>query len=1305
MTKIFMAVVALFAVSCTTDMTGDLAPELGLGEGQTTLTLSLEESRTQLGEKVGELYPLYWSENDVIAVNGTASTGISILEEWGNKAAARFSFGENTVSRPFHVIYPAPAEGVEAETEGCYPVVFPATQTYAEGTFAAGTAPMYGYAAAPAEGEEAAPVQMQHLTGILRLAVKGDVTLSTLVIKAESGSLSGTYDVNCESGALTAQEGSTSDTVTVSFDGGLPLKADEATPIYVAVPAGSYGAVRAILTTTEDKKMTIKFDSDSKPIAKATVREFTEFTFAENALDGDVFEIYDVEDMLMFAKTATSFPWSEAKLMATVDMAGVEWTPVGGFSKIFNGNYSEATPYEIKNLSAPLFGTTTATIKNVKLTDVNINIATAASSNGALVRVLNGGTVENCEVSGSMTINGGNYCYGGIVGIVNGASTLKDLTNRCSVTVTINNNKEAHVGGVLGKATEKLTISNCDNYGAVTVSGTDTYKLRVGGIIGYIEAGGATTANDINNYGEVTVTHAQGQDSHIGGVIGSVYEKSTLTNSSNGAGGKVFVKGVPGASGTGGIVGYASSPIDMDNCSNCDSVKISLNCSGQAMLGGLVGYNNSTAEKSIKNSTNSGVIYAEGTITGAHCRAGGFVGYSAANTTIEDSTNNGAVTIKISSKAAFVAGFCGYAGTNTGTNLTNNAKISYEGTATGEDLQIGGIVGQANSCTFTTVENSATGNIVFAEGASTKRYLYGGGLFGRASGKINGAINRGTVEFNGASTNIFEAGGVIGYASATITTATNYGTLNFGGTSAESYCTGGVVGYLVNGACTGLTNESTGTMTVNGAATTYCAVGGVVGYTEKPVSGATNKAAVTFGGTAGSYYAAGGVVGEATGALTSLTNESTGALTFNATATACHNVGGVVGRTTGVDLTTLENKAALTYSGHTTATSTTDGVGAQDVICVGGVAGAVIGTEETYNSVTGLTNSGLVTLSNFKADSQKLATPYTNFGGVIGYVTLCNLDNCDNTATEFKQEASATINKLEASSNKHEIRIGGIVGYAPTTGTIQNCENSATLYLDAPHSVHHRIGGLFGSINATISSCTNNGHLAFGSTFYTKRFHIGGLAGALSGSLTSCTNNGNISYAPASQVTNQFYLGGLVGQNNGTVDSSTNNGIITLGKKCTTAGAVSYIGGVVGYHYNAASVCKDSANYGNLIVDEAVGNTATCVGGIAGTAAANSTIKDSKVFCSISAGELTNVGFVLGATRTDTRFVTNCSLGGGTIKYSEEEEDYVDDLTLNIGNFMHHIYGGDTDWTGITNYDGCGFLESKTAEPSYPSAE
>ena len=129
LTKIFMAVcVALFAFACTTDPTEDRGVNLG-ADGQTTLTLSLEEVRTHINGKVGEQYPLYWSAGDKIAVNGVASDPLS--EEFHGSTSATFTVGN--LAYPCNIVYPAPAEGVTA-AEGLQAVTFLTAQEYVAGT-------------------------------------------------------------------------------------------------------------------------------------------------------------------------------------------------------------------------------------------------------------------------------------------------------------------------------------------------------------------------------------------------------------------------------------------------------------------------------------------------------------------------------------------------------------------------------------------------------------------------------------------------------------------------------------------------------------------------------------------------------------------------------------------------------------------------------------------------------------------------------------------------------------------------------------------------------------------------------------------------------------------------------------------------------------------------------------------------------------------------------------------------------------------------------------------------------------------
>ena len=84
LTKFFIAVVLLAAYSCATDTTEDLGVKHG--QGLTEITVSIEESRMQLGAENNGLYPLYWSEGDQISVNGLPSNVLT--KEEAGKASA-----------------------------------------------------------------------------------------------------------------------------------------------------------------------------------------------------------------------------------------------------------------------------------------------------------------------------------------------------------------------------------------------------------------------------------------------------------------------------------------------------------------------------------------------------------------------------------------------------------------------------------------------------------------------------------------------------------------------------------------------------------------------------------------------------------------------------------------------------------------------------------------------------------------------------------------------------------------------------------------------------------------------------------------------------------------------------------------------------------------------------------------------------------------------------------------------------------------------------------------------------------------
>ncbi len=773
-------VVALLLTSfaCTTDATEDLGVKVG---GQTTLTISLEKSRTQLGEKAGEVYPLYWSEGDQISVNGVVS---SALTEGGN-ASASFTF-DDILNYPYSVLYPGNAEGK---------VVFPTSQEYVAGTFASGAVPMYGHAAT---GEA---IQMNYLAGALRFDVSGEDTLSSVVLEAESGYLSGTYTVDCTNGELTAVENSTSTTVTLVFGEGLTLGAT-ATPIYVAVPAGTYGNISVTFYSLAGTKMVAKIDTSSKPISAGAVREFAPFTYSGTALEEE-FIIDSKEALIAFAAA----PTKSARVVANIDLTGEKWTPIANFG----GFTFDGGNFEIKGLTAPLFGSTSGTFKNVKLVDVNI-VETANPNVGALARNINASSdlqssVRNCSASGTMSVNCANYtvktkntnteiAVGGLVGYARGVkfSDCKNSINITATQVTSNGNTvaaNASIAGIVGyiDATEGEVLSgditNCENTGNMVFSdgstSTAASQLFLAGIFGQSRVGNVNSnISNLTNRGNLTLEKPLAATCYFGGICGHITTQ-TLTNTKNY--GTLIAKGGDYASlQMGGSVGYGvylylvdahnygTITVDEsavykvlnvggvwgkitgeggytnDNCSNSGPVSIygkSTSNATQFRIGGLGGWSQSIVTNCVNHKSGTVTVDAEITIaqnTGAST-VGGVVGYKTIDST-DGAKNEADINVKLdtttsTAEVQYVAGVYGYLAITspaTVNNMVNEGNIFVDGTFN-EVLRMGGVVAYKANQPGTGLVN--TGDITLAESATIVKDYYVGGIMASYSSLMN----------------------------------------------------------------------------------------------------------------------------------------------------------------------------------------------------------------------------------------------------------------------------------------------------------------------------------------------------------------------------------------------------------------------------------------------------------------------------------------------------------------------------------------------------------------------------------------
>ena len=1089
--KLFMAVTALVAFSCTTDVTEDLGVQLN-DAGQTEITLSLSESRTQLGEKADGVYPLYWSEGDKIAVNGVTSNEVA-AESVGTSSATFVVNG--ALTHPYNIIIPAPAEGVTAVAEGCYPVVFPATQSYVAGNVDGKAVVMYGYA------EEGSAPALNHLTGVLRFAVKGEVTLATLSVVATNGTLAGTYDVNCATGALTAQEGTTSNTVSMSFGDGLTLGA-EATPIYVAVPAGQYGEISATLTATNGEQMVVKFNTAEKPIVAGKVREFSEFAFAAMEVESDIFEISDVADMQLFAAQAETATWKEVKLVAPIDMTGVEWTPVS-YHGVFNGNKQT-----IKGLTTPLFATVSGTVKDLTLTDVNIN-ETKTPNVGAIARAFKAASGEiaqllNCSAKGSIVVNCPNYekvsntdKEFGVAGLVGYGYNLSvaDCVNEVSVEVkqslksTCEYNVYPCVGGIVGYSqtdspASEINFVNNENKADVLLAeasdeGEDTIYMttRLGGCVGNLGADYTTIRNCVNR-GAVTQDKPV-RNPYIGGVFGHTASYGIDNCENYGA---ITFKGSTNNLYMGGIVGHGDTDQHFDGCINHGTITTTAESSISAFLcGGILGNNTSSKDVDVDNRYVKNCIN-KGDITVSHTQPA--------------DANAGRFTI-----GGIVAWSQGYCDNNTNEGTITVNSTFYAHAKSQATHCIAGIVGYK---TVKKVENC------YSKGA----IVVGGKMTSNADIKATNEA-------------VLCIAGLIGYS--TQTTPLNYNegcSITVTGDYEALLYVGGFGGRLPGSS--ELTNKAPVTIT-NTAKMKGLLMGGIAGFHEGKPTNDTNDAPITYNGdvnmtgigdgtnTSGcTFFSIGGVIGRGTTNATNLTNTKNGVITMGGKFTASYNkkygwtsVGGVVGTFSGGTHTKLYN-----YADMNIALNVPNASWNEEPFSFGGVAGYVTNVVSEIHNYGNLNFSGTV-----KSDEP------TRISGTIGRGS----NDAAHTYTNISNSGDITVSVVSAD----HLYVAGICAYnvKSTYNNVVNKGNITVTKEAKSTDANLHVGGVFTTPNASVTSTgivANTGKISVSGTGVDV--YIGGCANnhAITGSITY-VNTGDIEVNKPEGSTSNYYVGGVVG--------------------------------------------------------------------------------------------------------------------------------------------------------------------------------
>lgn len=221
------------------------------------------------------------------------------------------------------------------------------------------------------------------------------------------------------------------------------------------------------------------------------------------------------------------------------------WTPINTFTGTYNGQYYTISNLTITGTNKSYQGlfkeiSTAGLLKNIKLSNVNINLDGNSSNIGALVGYSLGRIEKVAVISGSVRAY---YIVGGLAGRLLGSSSSIS-ESYANVTVQSNGYIESFpngmggtfdtpssfVGALLGENQNGGNVTN--SYATGNVSGVED----VGGLIGYNTANGSTL---LKCYASGAVSAST---SNVGGLVGlnggggnDNYWNTTTTGQANGA--------------------------------------------------------------------------------------------------------------------------------------------------------------------------------------------------------------------------------------------------------------------------------------------------------------------------------------------------------------------------------------------------------------------------------------------------------------------------------------------------------------------------------------------------------------------------------------------------------------------------------------------------------------------------------------------------------------------------------------------------------------------------------------------------
>ena len=886
-TFIGLALVML-TTSCSQDVTTDVTPTT-----KVTLGLSIDATRTYIGNQAGNQYEVLWSEGDKIAVNGVE---VAVPAQFVGKSNLEFAVD---AAEEYNIAYPA--EAVKDNV-----LTISEVQKFVDGSFAVGSGVLVGYTTT----EKAT---LKNLYGFIKFTVSGAANVNAVTVTAEGGeAISGTFAVDYKNATISPLAGK--DIIRVT-----DVKAAEGkATVVVAVPAGEYA--KGFSVKVKDNANGVMTKS-LKGTTGATVEAGVVYSLPEVAYAATAKEvvIMTAEDLAAFAAAANTTvevaegetapcPYAdwvsedgEVKLGADIDMTDVDFTPIASFDGVFNGQ-----GYAIKNWNATqgLFTKNLGTVKNVVI-DASCTLTVTPSGDGdqnfAFVVDYNAssgivaGCVNNGAVSAPAIASGANR-IAGVVGASYGL--LRDCINNGDITIDSEtaSTKVQNIGGVVGYLNPNASgkeylgeefVVNCINNGDLSVS----YEAKPGNVcLGGVAGGTQATKlseeeatylgaiKDCINNGKVSYSFTvldKGTYGNVGGVIG--YAQSDIVGCDN-YGEVSYTLPVPENRATqatcpscAGVVG--KTLYSVTNCNNYGKVNVegiwNAGTSGatraggthQQVFAGVVGFAgvvDVSDEYSVTGCNNYGEVnvrsYCNATAD-TQCFTAGVVG--GASIPVSDCHNYGKLDLKTFVGRVWFGGVLGYSKSDIEkcTNESDEVTFTVLNNTSAKASAMGGVVGQAG------IINDCHGNgdlkFVAEDGAFGGETLYTSGVAGYASQGIGYSTFSANVtldvkkDIQASVRCAGVVGQVITIKNTTIQTALNCSTtadasvtLNTANTKANYVA--GVAAYINNGldACE---NKAAVTLNVTEAntGTSICYVAGVAGAQKQEMTACKNSGTIT----------------------------------------------------------------------------------------------------------------------------------------------------------------------------------------------------------------------------------------------------------------------------------------------------------------------------------------------------------------------------------------------------------------------------------------------------------------------------